>query len=67
MVSLIYNVLILAYQVASFAQGPPPPNPDGRRPPQGPIDENIWILIVIGILFGIYMAYKKSRATNKVS
>ncbi|MBK5213225.1 MAG: hypothetical protein JJE55_06155 [Flavobacteriaceae bacterium] len=68
MASLIYNVLLLAIQVASGTQGPPPPaGKGGTRAPGTPIDENIWILLAIGILFGLYILYKRNRATNKAS
>ena len=50
----IFNVL---------ADGPPAPSPMGRSagtppPPPGlPIDENIFIGIIIALLFGIYIIY----------
>lgn len=67
MVSFIYNVILLAVQTATGGQVPPPPGGGTTRGPQAPIDENIWILIVIGILLGTYMIYKRSRSTNKAS
>jgi hypothetical protein len=46
---------------AIAADSPPVPNPFGRRkppPPPGlPIDENIFILIIIALIFGIYIIY----------
>jgi hypothetical protein len=40
---------------------PPAPNPFGRRkppPPPGlPIDENIYILLIIALIFGLYIIY----------
>ncbi len=66
MASLIYNVLMLVIQTASGGQGPPPPSQN--RGPQLPIDENIWILLIIGVLFGIYIIYKRNRSSiNKAS
>ncbi|MFK5982817.1 MAG: hypothetical protein QM499_07880 [Flavobacteriaceae bacterium] len=40
--------------------GPPPPA-NNRRPPQGPIDEYIILLIGIGLIYGAYIAYKKHQ------
>ena len=67
MVAFIYNVITFAFQTGTGTQGPPPPAGGTTRGPQAPIDENIWILIVIGILFGIYIIHKRSRTTNKAS
>jgi hypothetical protein len=40
---------------------PGPPTPGPPPPPPGlPIDENIMILVVIALLFGIYIIYKHS-------
>jgi hypothetical protein len=65
MASLIYNVLIFAIQ----SQGPPPPaGGTGSRGPHLPIDENIWILLAMGIFLGIYIIYKRNRSSiNKAS
>ena len=59
---------MLAIQSASGTQGPPPPARGGTRGPQLPIDDNIWILLVVAILFGIYVIYKRNHSTiNKAS
>ena len=65
MASLIYSFIMLAIQSASAGQGPPPPSQN--RPPQLPIDENIWMLLIVGVFFGIYILYKRSRTTDKAS
>jgi hypothetical protein len=68
MVSLIYNVFFIVVQTASGSQGPPPPaNRGGTRGAQLPIDDNIWLLIVLGVLFGIYIIYRRNQATNKAA
>lgn len=54
---------MLVIQTASGSQGPPAPSQN--RAPGLPIDDNIWILIFTGILFGIYIVYKRSHATNE--
>lgn len=68
MVLFIYNLVLLAVQTASGSQGPPTPGGEATRGPQTPIDENIWILLIVAILFGIYIIYKRnSKVTNKAS
>lgn len=65
MTSLIYNVIMLAVQTASSDQGPPAPSQN--RGPQLPIDDNLWILIFVGLLFGIYVIYRKTKSISKAS
>lgn len=68
MVLFIYNVILLAVQTISGSQAPPPPGGEATRGPQTPIDENIWILLIVALLFGTYIIYKrKCAATNKAS
>ncbi|CAM3338018.1 hypothetical protein AEQU2_01124 [Aequorivita lipolytica] len=52
-------------QATSGGEGPPPPSQN--RPPQLPIDDNIWILIAVGVLFGIYIIYRRNRSTSKAA
>ena len=65
MASLIYSFIMLAIQSASAGQGPPPPSQN--RGPQLPIDDNIWILLVAGVLFGAYILFKRNRSINEAS
>ncbi len=65
MASLIYNVILLVIQTASGSQGPPAPSQN--RGVGLPIDDHIWILLAAGILFGIYIIYKKNSSINKAS
>ena len=65
MASLIYSFIMLAIQSASAGQGPPPPSQN--RGPQLPIDDNIWILLFAGVLFGAYILFKRNRSINKAS
>lgn len=49
-----------------FGQGdtPPPPNRMGAPPPFGlpmPIDENIYVLVFLGVILGVYFLYKKKK------
>ncbi|SRX52567.1 PID-CTERM protein-sorting domain-containing protein [Aequorivita sp. CIP111184] len=65
MSSLIYNVILLVFQATSGSQGPPPPSQN--RAPGLPIDNDLWILLAAGILFGIYIIYKRTRVINKAA
>lgn len=68
MASLIYSFIMLAIQSVSGTQGPPPPARGGTRGPNLPIDENIWILLAIGVCFGAYVLYRRKRAAiNKAA
>lgn len=45
-----------------------PPQPTSQRTPGGPelpIDENIYILVAAAIILGIYVAYRRHKATQK--
>ena len=57
--------------IQSGGKPPPPPKlstQDGYQPEtELPIDGEIWILLVIGLLFGIYILYRSMQATNKAS
>ena len=46
-------------QSLSGKSGPPPPS--NNRTPQLPIDENIVVLIVLGLILGGYVIYKNRR------
>ena len=68
MILFIYSFIMLGIQGPSGSGGPPIPKPGlGEENSQLPIDENIWILIAVAILLGIYMIYRRNRSTNKVS
>lgn len=54
-----------AFAVGSGNPNPPPPN--GKRPPPPPglpIDENLSILLLIALLFGIYIIYSHRLKTK---
>jgi ABC-type antimicrobial peptide transport system permease subunit len=62
------------YVIAGSGGGPPAPNPAGKSngamdglppsPPGTPIDENLIILLIIALLFGIYVIYKDRLKTK---
>jgi hypothetical protein len=63
-------LLTLAFALSCigvFAQGPPEPPKESSQPPPGPglpIDENIVVLVIIALLFGIYVIYKDRLKTK---
>ncbi len=61
-VLLMFNSAIMLAQSKGGGSGPP--SPSQRRPPQLPIDDNILILICIGLLYGVFIAYKKHQSKN---
>ena len=57
----IFVTLCLLGVTIAFA-GPKPPAPGYKKPPSPPglaIDENIFILVIIAKLFGIYIIYRQ--------
>jgi hypothetical protein len=54
--SLIANVLFLLISVVGMADsGPPPPLENGAPPAPGlPIDGGLIILVVLGLIYGVY-------------
>lgn len=63
-----FAVVLFLITIASEAkQGPPPPGPTGIGPGPGlPINENIYLLVVVSVLFGIYKiySYKNLKASK---
>ena len=47
--------------------GSGPPAPPLQRTPGLPIDENLMILLALGLLYGGYVAYKKYRTKNTLA
>jgi len=61
----LYTSTVMFGQSGGGSEGPPPP--DGRDSPEGvnlPLDDNIEILLLIGLLYGCYLVYKKYRTKN---
>ena len=64
-VKILTLILLVFNSISMLAQkaGPPAPRTRGPELPL-PIDDNILILICIGLLYGAYIAYKKHQAKN---
>jgi hypothetical protein len=64
---LIFFLIGTLFSVAQGSSNPPRPR---RRPPPPPgldIDENIFILFSVAILFGIYIIYRNNlKAKNPI-
>ncbi|WP_407932371.1 PID-CTERM protein-sorting domain-containing protein [Aequorivita vitellina] len=63
MLTSIYLFLFLLVQARDDVPPPNPPPPG----PQLPIDDSIWILIVAGLIYGLYIIYQKNKSTSKAS
>ncbi|WP_348813114.1 hypothetical protein [Flavobacterium maritimum] len=56
--------------VFDMAAAPPPPKPTAMSdpslagPPGWPIDENIFFLLIVALLLGIYVIYKNKLKTK---
>ena len=66
-VTILSLLLSFLSTTSMLAQGSGPDLPEpGRRPPppELPLDQNILILIIAGVLLGIYFIYKRKGITN---
>ena len=62
-----FFVVLCLFGITLAFAGPKPPSPAYKKPPSPPglpIDENISILIIMAILFGIYIIYKFQLKTK---
>ncbi|MGK0386360.1 MAG: hypothetical protein ACI849_000970 [Patiriisocius sp.] len=50
-------------QGSPASQGPPAPT-QGPTLPELPIDDNIIILMLVAIAYGVFVAYRKNETTN---
>ena len=64
-VKIVACILYVCNSIPMLAQtaSPPPPSPS-RRPPQAPIDGDLYILIVLGVIYGIYVISIKNKKKN---
>ena len=55
-----FLVILFLFGVLEAFSAPSPPMPTGKRPPPPPglpIDEDIYIVFVLGLIYGIYFIY----------
>ncbi|MDD5149671.1 MAG: hypothetical protein PHC28_04230 [Flavobacterium sp.] len=63
---IFLSIYLLGVAIAFGA--PSPPSPGAKRPPPPPglpIDENLYIVFIIALLFGIYIIYKYQLKIKK--
>ena len=57
----LFIITICLFGIFNTFAAPHPPPPNGKKPPPPPglpIDDNLFILLIIAVLFGIYIIYK---------
>lgn len=62
-----FVLLITLLGVMNAIAAPSPPAPTYKRPPPPPglpINENLFVLLIIAILFGMYMIYRHQLKTK---
>lgn len=61
---LLYIVIFVSNEVPLYAQKePPPPTMATSTPPPGlqlPIDDHLWVLLLMGLILGIYFLKKRN-------
>ncbi|MEZ4857391.1 MAG: hypothetical protein R2781_01110 [Flavobacteriaceae bacterium] len=58
----LLNSFIMLGQSTTASSGPPPPAQ--RTPPELPIDGSLYLLLALGILYGIYALLKMKKANE---
>ena len=61
MVNRFLIVVLFLFSALDVVAGPPPPTP---TPPEVPINDNLIILIIIALFFGIRAIYKHKLKTK---
>jgi len=67
LVFIINTPLLGMTALSGPGTGPPPPNRMPDPPPELsiPVDDNLYILIAMGLLYGIYVYYKRTVKVKK--
>ena len=60
----LLNSASMLSQRSGSGKGPPTPTNQRTTPPELPLDDSILILIVIGLIYGAFIAYKRYRIKN---
>lgn len=62
------KLIFLLVSFIVYAQDvPPPPNNNGPDAPGLPIDSEIWILLLAGLILGLTVVYRRYRAKDKLA
>ncbi|WP_291098680.1 MULTISPECIES: hypothetical protein [unclassified Flavobacterium] len=59
-VNIFFTIIICLFGVINVFAEPSPPSPGARKPPPPPglpIDDGLYILFILGLLYGIYIIY----------
>ncbi len=59
------NSISMLGQSSTASSGPPPPAQ--RTPPELPIDSSVYLLLIAGIVYGIYLITKKKKVSDSPS
>ncbi len=60
-------IIICLFGVLDVFSAPSPPMPTGKKPPPPPglpIDENLYLVLIIALLYGVYIIYKYQLKTK---
>lgn len=61
----LFLIHFFVYVLALGQEEPPPPEKTGPPPPGLPIDENLPLLAIAGLIFGlVFLLLKKRKSTN---
>jgi hypothetical protein len=64
---IFFITIIFLLGLRNAYASPHPPNPGGKKPPPPPglpIDESLFVLLIIAIFFGIYIIYNHQFKTK---
>jgi len=60
-INKLFIIMVYLLGISNAFSAPHPPPPNGKKPPPPPglpIDDNLFILLILAALFGIYIIYK---------